>query len=188
MGKDKVDVSKLEKNQEKKKNDSDKEKSKKKEDISKIQPEKQLNYGIDTSNLTNAEYEALFLQRLESQEKQSKSPTAPKVEFSALNESDTSKQGQIEKLDGKSIKKMNSDLEKKKNQDIKELNAINYVRHCPKCNNFMKTTDSGSINCPKCNTQMVFAINCKKCSLWFDVKSAKKYPCPKCSDLISHEN
>jgi hypothetical protein len=65
---------------------------------------------------------------------------------------------------------------------------IEYVRHCPKCNKFVKTDNSGDFNCPVCNTPMRFSIHCKTCNLWFDVKGPKKYPCPRCNQIISHGN
>jgi len=63
---------------------------------------------------------------------------------------------------------------------------IQFIRHCPRCNNFMKTDNPGDLKCPKCNTLMLFSIHCKSCNLWFDVKSSKKYPCPRCGQIISH--
>lgn len=208
MGKDKKDLSKEE---------SIKEESKKEDKSNKKKKQNQPSF----SNLTDAEYEAMFLERFESQNKQPKTEKENNTNVNKIQllkpidedaeESEKVIEMEIEpKLDNKKLipKEIPRDIVKVKPAVLREIpkekvednkpkygatadfswmdKPIEYVRHCPKCNKFIKTDNPDDLNCPVCNTQMRFSIHCKSCNLWFDVKGPKKYPCPRCNQIISH--
>lgn len=173
------------------------------------------------SKLTDAEYEAMFLERFENKNNQPKPEPLNTKDFNKIQllkpiDEDAEEQEKVIEMEiepkpqnKKPIpKEIPKDIVKVKPAVLKEIpkekaeddkpkygakadfswmdKPIEYVRHCPKCNKFVKTENSGDLNCPACNTPMRFSIHCKACNLWFDVKEPKKYPCPRCNQIISH--
>lgn len=166
----------------------------------------------DFSNLTTAEYEMRFLQKFNEEEKDSGNKKKDKNQLLSQLEQGIAEEragrgnrGPLKQNDVK-LKEISAENKQKIKLSTKTKpnppepkygvkmdfswvdKKVEYVRHCPMCNNFVKTDDSTQLRCPKCNTKMNFAIYCDSCNLWFDVKSAKKYPCPKCAKIISHGN
>lgn len=125
---------------------------------------KNKNSNNNNSELTTSEYEETFLKNFK-QKKQ------PKVQLNSQTNVDSNN------LSNVLVKP------KTKKEKIKKK-QIDYIRHCPKCNNFIRTKNKEEFLCPKCNTPMHFALNCDRCNLWFDVKTPQKYLCPKCSQLL----
>ena len=152
-------------------------KDKKKKDKNKDKKNKNLLVNslktpIDTSKLTNAEYEAMFVKKFdEERKKKTQKSKKPKksVQFTSINNGAD-----------------NSDIKQNNEQDEPEIIKKIYVRHCQSCNKFIKTDKTGDYSCPVCAKSMIYAIHCDSCNLWFDVKTPKKYPCPKCKKIISH--
>jgi ssDNA-binding Zn-finger/Zn-ribbon topoisomerase 1 len=66
----------------------------------------------------------------------------------------------------------------------KEKRAMTHVRRCPNCNYFMVAEGNAEKNCPRCKKPMQFALYCPTCGIWYNVKTAKKYMCPTCGNLM----
>jgi len=192
-----TDFSKIEKKEKKKGKKDKKEKSKEKDQNSSNSNK------IDYSKLTDAEYEALFLQKFMEKQKNQQKPKAEQDQTIDHKSTQTPPQNSTEI----SLKEITPNLTQNSAGKISQQKPVDnkksipkygvkfdfswlnrpktFIRHCPQCNFFLKTENYSVLKCSKCGTPMVFSIHCKSCNLWFDVKTPKRYPCPRCGQIIS---